>query len=116
MRAHARRVLKYGITGDEYDYLYAAQDGRCAICRRATGKARRLAVDHDHQTGQVRGLLCSPCNYQLIGRYDRAALARAIRYLDDPPAAAHLNRQDHNGEERRQVNRSPGTPEWTRTR
>lgn len=42
----------------------------CAICQRATGKARRLAVDHNHDTGDVRGLLCGR-NHILIGRWPR---------------------------------------------
>ncbi len=91
-RAHARRVeTVYGTTGDDDDRLYAAQGGVCAICQRATGKARRLAVDHNHDTGDVRGLLCGPCNHILIGRWPRDALARAVTYLDHPPAAQTLN-------------------------
>lgn len=78
----------YGITADEYDALYRAQGGRCAICRRATGAKRRLAVDHDHDTGLVRGLLCKTCNYKILGhlRDDPEALQRAIDYLAHPPA------------------------------
>lgn len=62
---HLRR--KYGLTGDEYDRLLAAQGGLCAICRQperlmGRGRVRRLAVDHDHRTGRVRGLLCASCN------------------------------------------------------
>lgn len=87
-RAHRARVAKvYGIPADAYDRLYEAQDGLCAICRRATGKTRRLSVDHDHATGKVRGLLCRVCN-DLLGhaRDDVEFFARAIRYLYDPPA------------------------------
>lgn len=55
---------QYGITLDEYATLLASQGGACAICRRQeTGK--RLAVDHDHTTGVVRGLLCQKCNTAL---------------------------------------------------
>ena len=45
---------------EDYDHLAAEQNHVCAICH-GTG-ARRLAVDHDHATGKVRGLLCSNCN------------------------------------------------------
>lgn len=85
--AHARAVEnRYGISAGDYWTLYEAQGRHCAICQIATGKTKRLAVDHDHDTGQVRGLLCGPCN-QLIGRrYGIEALARAINYLADPPA------------------------------
>lgn len=63
---------KYGITPDEYDRLFAEQDGRCAICREPettkdrTGRVRaRLSIDHDHETGRIRGLLCHHCNAAL---------------------------------------------------
>ncbi len=90
--AHGRAVeIGYGISEAEYWALYRAQDGLCAVCRRATGASKRLAVDHDHGCGEghdpkrgcrrcVRGLLCGPCN-QMIGRLGDAALRRAADYL-----------------------------------
>lgn len=83
---------KYGITLGEYEQLFKAQGGKCAICRRATGKKRKLAVDHDHKTGVIRGLLCKNCNYRILGFLgdDIAALKRAIAYLEDPPAVKIL--------------------------
>ena len=84
--AHGQRIKGlYGITVEEYWELYEAQGGRCAICGIANGTTRRLAVDHDHQTDEVRGLLCGPDNI-MIGRLRRGGLLRAINYLDDPPA------------------------------
>ncbi len=86
-KAHRARIAKvYGIAPDDYDRLYFAQDGRCAICRRATGKTRRLSVDHDHKTGRVRGLLCRPCN-DVLGhaRDEPEFFTRAYQYLDNPP-------------------------------
>lgn len=53
---------KYGIQYSEYLALDAAQNGVCAICRNPCTCGRKLAVDHDHATGKVRGLLCSRCN------------------------------------------------------
>jgi hypothetical protein len=54
---------KFGITVDQYDAMHAAQSGQCAICGRPERMlAKRLAVDHDHDTGVIRGLLCGPCN------------------------------------------------------
>jgi len=54
---------KYGIDGAEYNRLFTLQSGRCAIClREASEFKRKLAVDHNHTTGQVRGLLCVKCN------------------------------------------------------
>ena len=94
---HGRRIeATYGITSEEYWMLYAAQGKTCYVCQRSTGRARRLAVDHDHgcteghdpKTGCpscVRGLLCYNCNV-MIGRYDTFALQRAIDYMKNPPA------------------------------
>lgn len=84
-RAHETYVSKvYGLGPGEYERLLAVQDGKCAICRRATGKARRLAVDHDHATGEVRGLLCKPCNRTILG-FGGETLRRALDYLTNPP-------------------------------
>lgn len=100
--AHARRVeATFGLTDEQYWAIYAFQQNRCAICQRATGRAKHLAVDHDHrcQAGHPpdqgcrecwRGLLCGPCN-QLLGRYDPEALQRALDYLTDPPAQQVLS-------------------------
>ena len=90
--AHNERVkAKYGITAEAYQQLLDYQGGACAICLRPS-RVRRLAVDHDHATGRVRGLLCRHCNYELLGWYkdDPAAFSRAINYLNCPPTA-HLN-------------------------
>jgi hypothetical protein len=71
-RAYARQhnlKRRFGITIEEYDAMFARQDGLCAIClepstqvHRKSGKVRSLAVDHDHATGRVRSLLCTDCN------------------------------------------------------
>jgi hypothetical protein len=94
---HAARIKReYGITIEQYEALFAAQEGRCWICQRRPGKMR-LAVDHDHTCcaktptcGKcVRGLLCKVCNQTLIGRGARERLdilLRAVHYLQDPPA------------------------------
>ena len=76
---------KYGLTREAYEALLAHQDGRCAICGGVPTK--RLRVDHCHQTGKVRGLLCDLCNSG-IGklRDDPDRLARAIEYLQTNPA------------------------------
>jgi recombination endonuclease VII len=83
---------KYGLAPDEYRALHYAQGGKCYVCRKATGKARRLGVDHDHLTGEVRGLVCTgsinamTCN-RLIAIYGREQLLRAAVMLSDPPPA-----------------------------
>lgn len=88
-RHHDRMVQTvYGLAPGDYERLLAAQGGRCAIhgCR-ATGKTKRLAVDHDHKTGEVRGILCGPHN-QLIGynRDNPEAFRSIAAYLESPPA------------------------------
>ena len=93
-RSHAlRTVATYGITGEEYWLLYASQGGRCFVCRKGRGLSRRLSVDHSHETGEVRGLLCSFCNYYVLGRLNLDALKRAVLYLEDPPARSILDRE-----------------------
>ena len=81
----------YGLQPGDYARMYEAQGGHCAICHRATGATRRLAVDHDHKTGKVRGLLCKSCN-RLLGfaRDDPNFFLRAGMYLQFPPAAGVL--------------------------
>jgi hypothetical protein len=78
----------YGLGPGDYDRLKEAQGGRCFICQRATGATRRLAVDHSHDTGLARGLLCKPCNRMLGHARDSVEFfERAIDYLNSPPAA-----------------------------
>ena len=80
---HDRMVGKtYGLKPGEYERIYQAQGGHCAICGWATGRSKRLAVDHDHETDRVRGLLCSVCN-RFIGyvRNAPAAFQRGYDYL-----------------------------------
>jgi len=67
----------------EYDQLFAAQGGVCAICKRPPTRGRNtLDVDHCHDTGRVRGLLCSHCN-RCIGLManDPSRLRGAADYL-----------------------------------
>lgn len=86
--AHGRWILKtYGLTLEQYEALYEAQGGACYICERAKGITKRLAVDHDHTTGYVRGLLCSTCNKFLGHIRDSDDSAYAMyNYLVNPPA------------------------------
>jgi len=70
----------YGLSDEDFGAMYRDQGGRCAICEDET----RLNVDHDHETGKVRGLLCRRCNV-------------ALGFLRDDPeladlAAAYLRR------------------------
>lgn len=85
--SHVKRT--YEITPEEYDELLRWQDGRCYICGQRPQR-RRLAVDHDHQTGAVRGLLCANdewgCNVNLARLlYDPEAARRLLAYVEMPP-------------------------------
>ncbi len=69
--AERRKMLKtnFGITLEQYDQMFEKQNGVCAICNGINADGRRLAVDHSHETGKVRGLLCTRCNIGL-GTYE----------------------------------------------
>ncbi len=74
----------YGLTLSDYQTILDEQGGGCAICGATTNaNGRRLSVDHNHETGQIRGVLCSNCNTG-IGhlRDSRDILLAAIAYLD----------------------------------
>lgn len=78
---------KYGITIEERDAMVAAQNGLCAICGKAPNpewkrpEDRVLHCDHNHETGQVRGMLCGPCNKALA--WYEANHEAARRYLNE---------------------------------
>lgn len=76
-RAHMDRSLRklYGISVDVYELLLKLQNNVCAICDNPCSSGRRLAVDHNHRTGMIRGLLCQSCNH-------------AVGLLDDDPNRA----------------------------
>ena len=78
--AHVRR--SYVVTQKEYETKVLDQAGRCGLC----GGTAELNVDHNHATGKVRGLLCSPCNKGLGAFYDNPTVLRA--------AADYLEAQD----------------------
>ena len=77
-----RWLSRYGLTPEDYHVMFEAQDGVCAICGTSPDE-RPLNIDHDHETGQVRGLLCGRCNTGL-GHFgdDVDRLRSAISYLE----------------------------------
>ena len=88
--AKSKRKAKFGIEQYWYNELFAKQNGVCAICGEPeinadsrNGEIKALAVDHDHTTGEVRGLLCNRCNPALGAfRDDVFILKSAIEYLE----------------------------------
>jgi len=72
---------KYGLTPEGYSELLATQNGVCAICGK-TPNSKNLCVDHDHNTGKIRGLLCDRCN-TVLGQVQDSLdiLAKAMEYL-----------------------------------
>lgn len=78
-------LRKYGLTLEDFELLEKAQNGVCAICHKPEVHSRwkRLFVDHNHKTGQVRGLLCSLCNFGIGSLQEEPALLlRAKEYLE----------------------------------
>ncbi len=81
---------KFGITLDQYNQMVLDQNNLCAICNKfetrndpRTNSPMSLAVDHDHATGKVRGLLCNCCNYGLGLFEDLSSRLRiAAEYLE----------------------------------
>ena len=87
-KQRASDLKKYGITPEEFDRLYRLQNGVCAVCRQPEtstrlGKLKSLAVDHDHETNKVRGLLCAKHNMGVGMFNDNPVLLRATAdYLE----------------------------------
>ncbi len=81
------RIKSYGLSLKDYDELLETQGGGCAICGSAEPKTKRngrFCVDHNHETNEVRGLLCAPCNRGLgLFGDDPKVISRAVQYLYD---------------------------------
>lgn len=83
-KSHLKRT--FGISPEDYDRLLAQQGGVCRICTRPPRQDISLHVDHDHESGRIRGLLCFRCNNALGDFDDDPALLRAAAtYLEGPP-------------------------------
>ena len=84
---HKSKLKNFGITVEDYEFMFERQGGTCAICGSpetefVMGVKKRLSVDHCHQTGRVRGLLCSKCNLGLGYFLDNWVLIdNAMEYL-----------------------------------
>lgn len=74
----------YGITTEQYDEMLINQNGLCAVCHELCRSGKRLAIDHDHNSGVVRGLLCSGCNLALGSLRENSTTARRLAdYIDN---------------------------------
>lgn len=86
-KRNKRLLWLFGISQEQYDEMLARQNRVCAICQEPQAWNRRegdiLVVDHDHSTGQVRGLLCHACNQALgLMRDNPDVLRRAAAYVE----------------------------------
>ena len=80
-----QRIKNLGVCNTQYAAMLEEQDGRCAICRNDLDHARnkKFAVDHDHRTGAIRGLLCTNCNTAIgLMDDDTDRIEAAIDYLN----------------------------------
>jgi hypothetical protein len=85
----------YRLTPEGYAAIEKFQGGVCAACGKPSERVR-LAVDHDHKTGRIRGLLCWVCNRALGFIRDRVDTAEGIAlYLNDPPAPIALGKETY---------------------
>lgn len=77
-------MKKYGITSEQVMDKIRAQGGKCAICGTLNPGGRgQFAVDHNHATGQIRGMLCQSCNTGLgMFKEDKILMNKAIEYID----------------------------------
>lgn len=87
------RKRAYGVTQEQYDAMVAEQDGKCAICGRepsGKGKSAVLHIDHCHETGRIRKLLCTNCNCGIgFFRDDPVLVRKALKYLEDARVVAN---------------------------
>ena len=81
------RKWRYGLTPQQWELLFTSQGSCCAICNTSTpNRGKGWVVDHDHKTGQVRGILCSTCNLAMgVFSDDPDLLNRAVTYLHTTP-------------------------------
>lgn len=86
-------IIKYGITAREYDAILEHQKGGCAVCSQPPKKTR-LAVEHRHKDGLLRGLVDWQCNKAIAYlRDDWERARRLLKFLLNPPAAQALGRE-----------------------
>lgn len=107
-KAHAKKHAKenfgwmrqkYGISASDYYEMLDLQNGGCAICKTPPRDGRRLDIDHCHDTGVIRGLLCNRCNQALgLLSSDVSRLVTAIEYLSKDGGYVVPNKMSDGGE------------------
>lgn len=102
-------LRNFGITEEQYDGLLRLQDGRCAVCHRhASTFRKRMSLDHDHKTGEIRGILCINCNRYIVGRHRRESgaelLLAAYHYLTGEYTGWIVPERKKRGSKRRRRN------------
>lgn len=82
IKREKQKLREYGLTIEDYNKLLEIQNNVCAICSNKCITGRKLAIDHNHETGLIRGLLCTNCN-QGIGKFKENIkyFYKAIEYL-----------------------------------
>lgn len=95
---HRQKIKRYGLTLNEYKALLETCSGKCWICGDRPEDPRNFHIDHNHETNEVRGLLCIGCNVGLGAfRDDPSLLSRAIDYLSRSKPATTLRPLDSRG-------------------
>ena len=84
MRAREWKRLGIDFDNERYDKMLQQQNGVCKLCGNQPERRQRLAVDHSHTTGEIRGLLCYPCNISL-GWYEKIDKLLLSNYLSAGP-------------------------------
>lgn len=79
-RQNSWLIYKYGITKEQYDNILEQQDCVCYLCGGTNLNGKALSVDHNHKTGEIRGLLCSHCNRSL-GWFEKRK-DKILKYLE----------------------------------
>jgi hypothetical protein len=83
-QSKAHHLRRYGLSRADFDALLDSQGGVCAVCKKADWNGRGPFVDHDHDTGKVRGIICNKCNTALGMIGDDPKIARAMGdYLEE---------------------------------
>ena len=95
-KSDVNRLDRFGLSPSDYDFLLKLQGYNCAICNNPLKlKQYKFAVDHCHDSDDVRGILCVRCNTAL-GSFDDDPdmILRAAEYLNNPPALGRVKRHD----------------------